>query len=74
MMCSFKGSVLHMAFIFFVLLPFYRILPLEAICGRIQADVMATLKEGEKTRNLRNKVLLIRGPEHWAMVNGHVNK
>jgi hypothetical protein len=63
-----------MAFIFFVLLPFYRILPLEAICGRIQADVMATLKEGEKTRNLRNKVLLIRGPEHWAMVNGHVNK
>jgi hypothetical protein len=49
-------------------------LPLEAICGRIQADVMATLREDEKTRNLRRKVIQSRQLELRELASGSPSK
>jgi putative membrane protein len=52
----------------------FGILPLEAICGRIQADVMATLREDEKTRNLRRKVIQSRQLELRELASGSPSK
>ncbi|GAX83185.1 hypothetical protein CEUSTIGMA_g10611.t1 [Chlamydomonas eustigma] len=52
----------------------FGILPLEAICGRIQADVMATLREDEKMRNLRKRVIQTRTTELRELASGGASK